>query len=140
MSADRAEPDFSVAVSRLLERRCADPDLTLAEVASAVGVSERQVQRRLRSSLGMTFRELLLETRMKRARRLLESEKGHSVEAVARRVGYRGPSGLRQAFARYWGMVPSSVRPTWDLDADYDRRYRAAEQEARDRTGLVHDD
>lgn len=107
-----------------------DPDLCLDDVAQATGVSPRHLQRVLRTRQGESFRAVLLRTRMERARQLLEGRSSHSIQAVARMVGYRQASGLRQAFVRFWGVQPSSVRRPWDSDAQYDAAFRRAE--ARD--------
>lgn len=109
---------------RFLRGAYADPDLTLADLAEAIGTSPRHLQRVFLDEAGESFRSCLLRIRMERARVLLtRSGRSLSVEKVARRVGYRQASGLRQAFMRYYGQNPSEVRPptpeylgTWVAD------------------------
>lgn len=93
----------------MLRQRYRDPDLDLSDVAGAVGSSPRQLQRVFREVADADFRGVLLELRMRRARRLLE--RGATVRATAPRVGYRGPSGLVAAYRRHWGVPPSVHQP-----------------------------
>lgn len=97
---------------RVIRRRYAEFDLALVDVAEEIGCSGRQLQRILRAH-GHDFRTMLLAVRMGRARELLSGSSGRTLanSGVARRVGYRNPSGLRQAFRRYWNLNPSEVRP-----------------------------
>ena len=95
-----------------IKRSYRDPDLTLEDVARAVGVSTRQLQRVFREDGGEDFRGYLLRTRMKRAVELLTREQDPlPVRVVAKRVGYRGASGFRQAFVRFHGYNPSEIQP-----------------------------
>ena len=95
-----------------IRRAYRDPDLTLVAVASQVGASPRQVQRIFHEAGGETFRAHLLRVRMERAKDLLSNRtKPLPVGIVARRVGYRQASGLRQAFVRYYGFRPSEIQP-----------------------------
>lgn len=96
---------------RVVRARYRDPDLSLLDVADAVGTSPRQLQRVCREEGGEDFRTMLLRVRMREAVRLLTREP-NQVPAVhvAPRVGYRGASGLRQAFRRLHGCPPSAVQ------------------------------
>lgn len=104
------------ALQRAAERRIRDRyselDLALSDIAADLETSTRQLQRVSAEVAGRTFRDVLLEVRMKEARRLLTRKRSPlPVRVVALRVGYRKPSGLRQAFVRYWGCNPSDVQP-----------------------------
>lgn len=85
--------------------------MALADIAEELGCSPRQLQRVFREEGGEDLRSYLLRVRMERARKLLSREKDPlPIVAVAPMVGYRRPSGLRQAFLRYWGVNPSDVQ------------------------------
>lgn len=100
------------AAMRRMRERYPELDLALSDIAGDLGTSTRQLQRVFIEVGGRSFREALLEVRMKEARRLLTRQRSPlPVRAVALRVGYRKPSGLRQAFVRYWGCNPSEVQP-----------------------------
>lgn len=112
-----------------IKRHLAEFDLTLAQVAEAVGTSPRQLQRAFREEADEEFRAYLLGVRMERARELLTREpKPLPVRLACHRVGYRQPSGLRQAFTRYHGLNPSEVQAP---PPDYDEFWRKAEQQTR---------
>jgi transcriptional regulator GlxA family with amidase domain len=93
-------------------RECyADVDLSLAEVASQVGSSPRQIQRVFREEGTEDFRSYLLRVRMEKAAELLSRERNPlPIRLTARRVGYRQASGLRQAFLRFYGYNPSLIQ------------------------------
>jgi AraC-like DNA-binding protein len=100
------------AARAVIRQRYRDPDLSLAEVAAAVGSSPRQLQRVFRELGGEDFRRYLLRVRMEQATRLLSRNSNPlPVHATARRVGYGQASGLRQAFLRYYGYNPSTIQP-----------------------------
>lgn len=83
---------------RVIRARYRDPELSLADVAQAVGASPRHLQRVFREEGGLDFRGALLEVRMRRAATLLRQ--GVVSERVAHLVGYSGRSGLRLALRR----------------------------------------
>lgn len=95
----------------VIRREYRDPDLGLAEVASAVGISSRQLQRVFREEGGEDFRGYLLRVRMTKAAELLGRDRNPlPVHVTARCVGYRQASGLRQAFVRFYGHNPSEIQ------------------------------
>lgn len=95
----------------MLARRSEELDLAIVDVAEEVGCSLRQLQRVFREEGSEEPRAALLRLRMERARELLSRDVDPlPIRAVAPLVGYRQPSGLRQAFRRYWGINPSAVQ------------------------------
>lgn len=100
------------AAQQAIRERYAEFDLSLADIAEAVGTSPRQLQRVFRELADTEFRAYLLKVRMDHAHRLLSRKKtGLTVGAAARAVGYREASGLRQAFRRLYRTTPSAVQP-----------------------------
>lgn len=100
------------AAEAAIQRRYGELDLAIADIAANVGCSTRQLQRIFREEAREDFRSYLLRIRMTRARELLARESSPlPIRTVAPMVGYRRPSGLRQAFRRYWGVNPSEVQP-----------------------------
>ncbi|MCM3515600.1 AraC family transcriptional regulator [Nocardioides sp. P86] len=79
----------------------------MPEVASALGLSERTLRRRL-GAAGTTYRELLEEVRAPLAAELLGA--GLPVAEVARRLGYAETAALTHAHRRWTGGPPSSAR------------------------------
>ncbi len=124
-STERHRRALLRAAQHYVGRSYAERGLTLAEVAEAVGTSPRGLQRVFADCAGESFRAYLLRIRMRHAYRLLTRERNPlPVRVVARRVGYRQASGLRQAFVRYYGHNPSEVQsagPAYYGDIEYYR-------------------
>ncbi|MCC5844398.1 MAG: response regulator [Verrucomicrobia bacterium] len=75
------------------------------ELADALGMSQRQLQRRCTESFGQTPGQLIQEIRLRRARLLLESGEVDSVAAAARAVGVSA-SYLSRRFRAVFNQVP----------------------------------
>jgi AraC-like DNA-binding protein len=82
------------------------PDL--AAVATKLHMSERTLKRKLQQH-GVSFQQLLDETRKRDSMRLLE-DPAFSVVQVAARVGYSDPANFTRAFRKWTGSTPSDYR------------------------------
>jgi transcriptional regulator GlxA family with amidase domain len=123
---DRRRKALLAEAERVIRARHGEFDLGLADIAEDVGTSTRQLQRVFREIGGTDFRSYVLSVRMERARRLLRRKtNAPSIRAVAREVGFREASGLRQQFVRYFGQNPSEVR---SQPTDYDELWKAEEE------------
>lgn len=92
-------------VRNLVDERFADPDFGTSAAAKLLFVSERSLQRRLKSSIEKTFTEYLTEVRLDNAcRRLLAGEK---VSDVAFECGFNDPSYFSQRFKHRFGVPPT---------------------------------
>lgn len=98
----------------ILEAELASPP-SMAELAGRTGVTQRTLHRRFRALMGCTPIEYRTRLRLDRARRLLE-EASHSVDEVARAVGYADVSAFYRAFTGAMNMAPR----------DYQRRFAVA--------------
>jgi len=122
---ERRRKALLAAAKQAVRERYAEFDLGLDDIAIDVGCSTRQLQRVFAELADESFRQHLLRVRMDKARRLLSRRKGGlTVRATAPLVGYRKPSGLRQAFLRFYGMNPSEVQ----VPLDYDELWRRKEE------------
>lgn len=103
----RAGPDLARLVPWLdqhLER-----EVSVAEMAQAMGMSERSFHRRCLAAFSLAPGKLLSELRLERARALLCSE-GTSVQAVAARCGFNDTPAFSTAFLRRFGASPTAFR------------------------------
>lgn len=92
-------------VVSLVEDNYTDPDFGTSSAAKMLFVSERSLQRRLKSSIEKTFTEYLTEVRLDNAcRRLLAGEK---ISEVAFQCGFNDPSYFSQRFKHRFGMSPT---------------------------------
>lgn len=81
---------------------------TAHELASALGLSHRSLQRKLHE-LGLTYRYVLDETRHELARRYLD-DPGKSVTEIAFLLGFSEQSAFTRGFRRWSGMAPTAYR------------------------------
>ncbi len=83
--------------------------LTLAELARAVGTSPRTLARRVDASVQMTPQRFVQRVRTAHAAHLLETTRV-SVEEVAARVGYADAAAFRRVFRQHAGVSPRDHR------------------------------
>jgi AraC-like DNA-binding protein len=84
-------------------------EVTVRDVSSAVGISERTLRRRMEAELAMSWREYLVRARLLRAMALL-AQPGASVLQVALSVGFDNASAFSRSFVRLCGETPSVYR------------------------------
>lgn len=83
--------------------------ITLKDLAAFFNYSERQIQRIIKSSTGMSFSENIQKLKMHRAARLLANP-DISITAVADELGYSDAGNFRHVFKKYYGMTPMEFR------------------------------
>ena len=81
---------------------------SLETTAEKLFMSSRTLKRRLQQH-GLSFQELLDESRKRDAMRLLEHS-GLTVEQVAQRLGYSDPANFTRAFRKWSGSTPRQYR------------------------------
>lgn len=83
--------------------------LTLDDLARRAAMSSRTLSRRFREQTGTTPLQWLLRSRVRRAQHLLETT-GHSVEAIAGKVGFGSATTLREHFHKIVTTSPQAYR------------------------------
>lgn len=94
-------------ISRYLEEHYRDA--TLEEAAELVNLSSSYLSRLFKEKTGMSFRELLLKTRMEKARMMIEDE-SYKMYDIAYFIGYDNPKNFSRAFKAYYGETPVEYR------------------------------
>jgi len=84
-------------------------EIDVADVISHIGVDRSHFSRVFRTHVGTSIQDYLIQTRMERARRLLQ-ETSLPVRAVAASVGYRTYGSFSRRFHRYFGETAGSIR------------------------------
>ena len=84
-------------------------NLSRTEVADAINVSEEYFSRLFKQETGSTFKEYVLDMKMKQAKHLLDTT-DLSVGIIASKVGYSNFSYFSQLFRTYEGMTPQEYR------------------------------
>ncbi len=92
-----------------------DPNCSKLQLADELGVSERQLTRILQELYGKNYHDLVLASRMRLARALLE--KGESIDGVMAKSGYVSRRTFERAYKKYFGH---SITKN-DMDREIDR-------------------
>ena len=95
----------------LIEANIAEP-LTVPEIAEALGLSQRQLERQFRQSMGCTVVQFATLIRLQHARVLLISTR-LSVRDIAAASGFNTLSHFAHAFRRTFDRRPSDYRQGW---------------------------
>jgi len=107
--------DRQIAMAVRLIRAEATTGISVSQVAEFVHMSRRTLQRRFQTSLGHSVEKEIMETRMRRAKRLLH-ETDFSLSAIAMKTGFATVDYFVQAFKREAGMTPGSYRQSFSAD------------------------
>jgi two-component system response regulator YesN len=96
-------------VVRVISEHYANPDLDLTVVAQQLPMSANQLSRILNQQVGISFRQLLRQTRIEEAKRMLASQE-FSVKEVAARVGFSDSHYFSRSFKELTGVSASEYR------------------------------
>lgn len=106
---ESAIPGTVSAAARILRERGTEEDLTLKEVADAVGLGRERLSRLFHASLGLTFSDYLNQVRLEKCCHLLRSSK-LSVTDVAFASGFQSISQFNRRFKAAEGISPREYR------------------------------
>jgi transcriptional regulator GlxA family with amidase domain len=95
-------------VEHTLQSKYAD-DLSVDDLAVAVGMSSRTLLRRFKAATGRMPGAYLQAVRVEMAKAMLERDRA-SVQSIAAAVGYDDVSFFRSLFKRSTGMTPAEYR------------------------------
>jgi len=95
-------------VRRVLTKRVAAGEATIASVARELATTPRTLQRRL-AAAGLSFQDLVEQTREEIAEKYLTNV-SLSIAEISYLLGYSEPSALHRAFKRWKGMTPQAFR------------------------------
>jgi AraC-like DNA-binding protein len=106
----RAQSDAAIAaqVRNVIVRNLAQDRVRLATIAEEMRITQRTLQRKL-SEAGVTFQQVLDQTRHELARDYLKREKLGLAE-IAFLLGYQEQSSFCHAFKEWTGLSPSAYR------------------------------
>jgi AraC-like DNA-binding protein len=101
--------DVMSEVMRVISENFSQPDLDLEKVAKALSMSSVHLSRVLNKSVGVSFRQLLRDTRIEEAKRLLSLNR-YSVKEVAALVGFADSHYFSRSFKVSTGQRASDYR------------------------------
>lgn len=108
LSAVSGVSEDLVEIDRWIRERIAQ-SFSVPEVAKAMGVSPRTLDRRIRAVTGGGAKQFIQQTRLEQAAHLLETS-NQSLAAIAEQVGYQDVSTLRRLIRQRIGANPSELR------------------------------
>lgn len=93
-----------------MERNMDNPEFSVEELSSEVGMHRMNLYRKLQSIAGMTPSEFIRTMRLKRAAQILRENSGLSVSEVSDMVGFNTTKYFTRYFREMFGMTPSQYR------------------------------
>jgi len=106
VEASSMDQQFIERVQSVVEKRLADEDFSVDDLAEAVGISRAHLYRRLQELLDESPSSLIRSIRLERAAQLLEQRAG-TVSEIAYNVGFKSLSHFSRSFRMHFGHVPS---------------------------------
>ena len=91
---------------KVITSQYSDADLSLEKVADQLPVSAAQLSRILNHEVGISFRQLLQQTRIEEAKRMLATQK-YSIKQVAYSVGFSDSHYFSRCFRKVTGFKAS---------------------------------
>jgi AraC-like DNA-binding protein len=95
------------AVNDFINLHLSDRNLTVADIAAAVYMSERQFYRKIKKITGKTPNQYITEMRLQRAKKYLEEQVYDTLKEVALNVGYSRSDYFSLLFETRFGIRPS---------------------------------
>ncbi len=89
----------------------AEHDLTVVEMAAALSVNERTLQRKIRALMGLTPINLLRQYRLEKSKEMLR-DFSMSIQEVAFDLGFNSQQAFSRAFKEHFSQTPSQWRAT----------------------------
>jgi transcriptional regulator GlxA family with amidase domain len=112
IESSRPEDDSLQEIVGWMEEHALEP-LDLRSIAQHASTSVRSLNRHFRARLGTTPLQLLLQIRIDRARRLLESTR-LPMDRIAERSGFTSHASFRYHFVRSVGVPPQTYRASYE--------------------------
>ena len=103
---------FLNKVIDIVYKQMAQQKVNIVDIASAMGMTQRQLNRKINAITGENVSKYVLDIRMTRARQLLDSPKNHSIAEVAMYCGYEENSNFTRSFKSYYNITPTQYRRT----------------------------
>lgn len=98
--------EFLEKVIAKITQNIEDTDFNSDELAQILGISQRQLYRKLKGITGSTVHEFITKVKMNQAEELLRTS-NLSVSQIAYKVGFSEPSNFSRTFSKHFGCSPS---------------------------------
>jgi YesN/AraC family two-component response regulator len=98
--------EFLEKVIEIITIHIEETNFNSEELAQALGISQRQLYRKLKGISGNTVHEFITKVKMNKAEELLKSN-NFSVSQIGYKVGFSEPSNFSRTFSKHFGCSPS---------------------------------
>lgn len=102
---------FLNRVRGYVDDNISNPNANVDDMAAAVAVSRSTLNRRLKSKMGISPAQLLIEARLQRAASLLKSSSDISLNELADKCGYSDVQYFHRSFRKRFGVHPYDYKP-----------------------------
>ncbi|MDE5877162.1 MAG: response regulator [Muribaculaceae bacterium] len=114
LAQTEADDNFLQRLEQLIAANCERPDFSVDDVAAQMGMSRSSLYAKIRSVSGMTPRELIQITRLKRAAALLTGSR-FTIAEISQKVGFNSASYFTRCFQKQFGMKPSEYTERYSV-------------------------
>ncbi len=104
-----SKDSFLENVLKHIDEHIGDENFNVEALCLEIGVSERQLQRKLKSITNKTPGQLISSVRLHRAKELLLDKKSN-VSEIAYQAGFSNPSYFSRTFKKEFGVTPSTFQ------------------------------
>ena len=98
---------FINKVIDIIYTQMAQQNVNPSDIAAALCMCTKQLSRKISAITGESMSRYILQVRMNRAKKLMDSNDGYSIAEVAQRCGYEETSNFSRAFKQIYGITPS---------------------------------
>ena len=96
-----------------IEEHLAEEEMSIVSVASHIYLNPVYFGRVFKETMQMSFKKYLLQRRMERAKRILQT-KTDSISSICEEIGISNPSYFSHLFKEYTGKLPSEYKKEFD--------------------------
>ncbi len=100
---------FLEKLETIIEQALTNQDLDNQYLAHEMGISERQLYRKVKETAGVSPNQFIRSYRLKKAMALIESKRYSTVQEIAAKVGYQNLYYFSKVFLVEFGESPMQV-------------------------------
>ena len=105
--------EYLAEAASYIEDHLQDEDLSIVSVSAHIYLNPVYFGRVFKNAFGTTFKKYLMQRRMEKAKKLLESE-NRNIAEICDAVGISNPSYFSHLFKQYTGKLPSEYRKEYE--------------------------
>lgn len=100
---------FMEKILRIVEEHISREDFMVEELAANAGMSQSQLQRKLKALINQSPNQLIRSVRLQRAKELISKNAG-TISEISYMVGYGDPGYFTKSYKSYFGVLPSDEK------------------------------